>query len=144
MTFIRHATSLPSSSSRRSEAAVSKTRMTCGRSFGVVILIQRARAPPERFSRLRSGFAVGDDATSARSMGLAACTIRSTALTCASAGAAAILSSADWLSSSPASRAASFASGVMLAILTARWASLRSSCVEAGWTILGRGLPAIG
>ena len=46
MTFIRHATFLASSSSRRIEAAVSKTRMTCGRSFGVVILIQRASPSP--------------------------------------------------------------------------------------------------
>ena len=57
MAVIRHATFLPSSSSRRIEAAVSKTRMTCGRSFGVVILIQRASSPPLMPTRSRSGLA---------------------------------------------------------------------------------------
>ena len=58
LAVIRHATFLPSSSSRRIEAAVSKTRTTCGRSFGVVILIQRASSPPLMPTRSRSGLAV--------------------------------------------------------------------------------------
>jgi hypothetical protein len=58
MAVIHHDTFLPSSSSRRIEVAVSKTRTTCGRSFGVVILIQRASAPPLMPTRSRRGLAV--------------------------------------------------------------------------------------
>jgi hypothetical protein len=44
-----------SSSSRRIAAALSSTEMTCGLSFGVVSLTQRAKLPASMFSRLRSG-----------------------------------------------------------------------------------------
>jgi hypothetical protein len=57
MAVMCHAAFLPSSSSRRIEAAVSKTRTTCGRSFGVVILIQRANSPPLMPTSSRSGLA---------------------------------------------------------------------------------------
>ena len=45
-----HAAVLPSSSSRKIAAASSRTRITCGRSFGVVILIQRRTLPPQYWS----------------------------------------------------------------------------------------------